>query len=225
MFEGLNRSEKANHSRWCLKNPKNDAYKNALKKAREFITEESIDKIKTKVKEAHSQGKYKEAPNKALKTRISNGNLRHTEESKQKIREKALSSNHRRILRSTRKYLKKDGSVVLLDSSWEEALAIRLDELDIDCVRPGPIVWVDKDNKPHNYFPDFYLIEYDLYLDPKNDIVYERSLEKIEVLKRTLPNLRFIRNLEECKKKIVSDGGSSPSRRTKQITVYNKSQV
>ena len=53
----------------------------------------------------------------------------HTEETKLKIQAKALASKHRRLLKSTRVYVKKDGTEVLLDSSWEELLAIRLDKL------------------------------------------------------------------------------------------------
>ena len=35
---------------------------------------------------------------------------------------------------------------VLLDSSWELALAIRLDELNIKWIRPERIMWIDKNN-------------------------------------------------------------------------------
>jgi hypothetical protein len=124
---------------------------------------------------------------------------KHTDETKEIIRQKALASCHRRILRATRKYTQKDGTVVLLDSSWEEALAIRLDELDIKWIRPSSIEWVDKEGKVHKYFPDFYLVDYDLYLDPKNSYVYKISTEKISKVLEVLPNLKIIHTLEECK--------------------------
>lgn len=189
----------ANHSRWCDKNPKKDQYNKASKSCPQLQTPDSRKKAAEAIRKAHAEGKYEGSANKGLQTRRANGKDRHTEETKQLLRELALSSNHRRVLRSTRKYIKKDGTEVLLDSSWEEALAKRLDELDIRWSRPSPIKWVDDNGKSHNYFPDFYLNEYDLYLDPKNDIVYNMTIDKITKLKDLLPNLKILRSLEECK--------------------------
>jgi hypothetical protein len=88
---------------------------------------------------------------------------------------------------------------VLLDSSWELALAIRLDELNIKWIRPERIMWIDKNNLKRSYYPDFYLNDYDMYLDPKNPAAYQNQIEKIEILKNTIPNLKFILSLKECK--------------------------
>ncbi len=109
-------------------------------------------------------------------------------------------SKHRRILKSTRNYTCKDGTVVLLDSSWEECLAKRLDELDVLWIRPKiPLKWIDHQNKDHNYFPDFYLPKFDIYLDPKNPIVYIKQQEKINYLLKNYKNIYFLKTLEECK--------------------------
>lgn len=197
-FEGLKSSERANHSRWCNENPVRNLTKTS-KTIEQLHTPEAVARRKISLKRAHARGAYKDAAKKAHLTRIKNGNLFHSEKTKELLREKALKSRHRRILKSTRKYLKKDGSEVLLDSSWEEALAIRLDNLNIEWIRPDPIQWEDKNGTMHNYFPDFYLTDYDLYLDPKNDIVYNISQEKIEGLRKILPNLIIIRTLLECK--------------------------
>lgn len=91
----------------------------------------------------------------------------------------------------------------MLDSSWEEALAKRLDSLSIDWIRPDPINWIDDEGKSHNYFPDFYLTQHEMYLDPKNDIVYNMSLKKTKKIREILPNLRILRSLEECEKFLV----------------------
>jgi hypothetical protein len=198
-FEGLNTSERANHSRWCRENPSLDAYNAILANMRANITEASRKKQASGVMEAHKNGKYEGAAIRARDTRILKGNTKHTEETKELIRQKALASNHRRVLRSSRKYTMKDGTEVLLDSSWEEALAIRLDSLNIKWIRPESVEWVDNAGKTHNYFPDFYLVEYDMYLDPKNDIVHKMSIDKIEKVSMVLPNLKIIRSLEECK--------------------------
>jgi hypothetical protein len=198
-FDGKNSSERANHTRWCDKNPKRESYNKNLEIQRSKITDESRVKQALGVKKAHEDGKYKDSGIKGVATRKKNGNLHHTEETKQLLREKALASNHRRVLRSTRIYVKKDGTEVLLDSSWEEALAKRLDFLNIEWTRPAPVKWVDDEGKSHNYFPDFYLTEHDIFLDPKNDIVYNSSIDKINKLKEVLPNLTIIRTLKECK--------------------------
>ena len=38
-----------------------------------------------------------------------------------------------------------------------------------------------------------------MYLDPKNPAAYQNQIEKIEILKNTIPNLKFILSLKECK--------------------------
>ena len=58
-----------------------------------------------------------------------------------------------------------------LDSSYELIVAKSLDENNIAWIRPKPLKYVDAYNKEHNYIPDFYLPEYNVYLDPKNDFL------------------------------------------------------
>jgi len=188
-FENFSNSQKANHSKWCDKNPKRSSYNKDLVKARA---------AKTNFRNQYSYGSVCSDETRGKISESSKGR-KHSEETKEVLRQKALVSTHRRMLRSTRKYTQKDGTVVLLDSSWEEALAIRLDELNIQWIRPNSVKWVDTSGKSHNYFPDFYLVDYDIYLDPKNDQVYKISTEKINKVLEVLPNLRILRSLEECK--------------------------
>ena len=86
---------------------------------------------------------------------------------------------------------------ILMDSTWEVELAKRLDELNIEWLRPDPIKWVDDNNVTHNYFPDFYLPKHKLYLDPKNPHAYNVQKKKIKVLNSTY-NIKWITSLEEC---------------------------
>lgn len=72
-----------------------------------------------------------------------------------------------------------DGSSVYLQSSYEYTLAKDLDANGILWVRPTPLLWVDLNNIPHKYYPDFYLIDYDVYLDPKNDYLIVKDEYKI----------------------------------------------
>jgi hypothetical protein len=179
----------ANHTRWCDENPKRKEYVKRLAKTRdEHITEETREKMKEGISEAHKRGAYDHVDfGKAFRGKS------HTPESIEKIRKKALESNHRRLRKGMVEY-----NGVMLDSSWELALAKRLDELQIKWERPEPMKWVDKNGDEHNYFADFYLEDYDLYLDPKNPAAYQNQKEKVEVLKKTYKNLRFILTLKEC---------------------------
>lgn len=185
----------ANHIRWCKNNPARDSYNKNLDYQRSKITEHSREKQALAIKKAHTEGKYKEAN----RNKIGKSGTPHTAETKEHLRLKALASPHRRLLRSIREYTKKDGSIIKLDSSWEEALAIRLDELNIDWIRPSPIKWVDSAGVSHNYFPDFYLKDFDIFLDPKNEQAVKVQKDKIECLTRQLKNLIIITTLEGCK--------------------------
>ena len=68
---------------------------------------------------------------------------------------------------------------ITLDSSWELELAKRLDDLNIKWNRPDPLKWKDSNGLEHNYFPDFYLVDHNLYLDPKNPGAYKVDLFRI----------------------------------------------
>jgi hypothetical protein len=187
IFEIANR---ANHVRWCIKNPKRQLYVESAH-CTQMHTAESVTKRITGIKKAWADGKYDEVNH-------SYPGWKHTEKTKQHLREKALASPHRRLVRSIREYTQKNGTIVKLDSSWEEALAIRLDSINVEWARPAPIKWVDKKNITHNYFPDFYLPEYDLYLDPKNPYAIKAQQSKIDCLTNQIKNLIIIKSLTEC---------------------------
>lgn len=200
-FDGFNISEKANHVRWCYKNPKKEQYVLDAKKRLESIKNNGkIDykAIGEKIRKLHENGFYDD-----LKIRQKENpsflGKKHTEETKKIIKEKALSSNHRRLVRSIVNYIKKDGSIIKLDSSWEEELAKRLDSLNIEWERPSSLKWEDEEGLKHNYFPDFYLVEYDIYLDPKNPQARKVQENKINKIKERYKNVIFLWSLEEIR--------------------------
>lgn len=178
----------ANHSRWCDKNPKLIEYKETLSKSRENITEDSIKKRNLAIKEAYARGCYSEV------NRNTFGGKKHSEESKLLIKEKALKSKHRRVNRNIIEY-----KGIMLDSTWEFELAKRLDYLGINWIRPEPIEWVDDNNVIHNYFPDFYLTEHNLYLDPKNPQVIIMQKEKLKKLSEQYDNIVILDSFDKCK--------------------------
>lgn len=88
------------------------------------------------------------------------------------------------FLRSKRSlyFNKWENKEVYLESSWEKRCAEVLDELNIKWVRPSYLEWIKKDKTKHKYFPDFYLPDYNLYIDPKNSLRLKQDKEKINVL-------------------------------------------
>lgn len=190
----------ANHVRWCKKNPIRHSYKGSKAAVEAMNAKKKETGFTNQFTKAKLLGlEVPEGPSKGKKTK----GTPHTEETKNILRIKALASKHRRLVKSTRKYKRKDGTFVLLDSSWEEELAKRLDFLDIYWIRPDPIEWLDETGIKHNYFPDFYLPDFDLFLDPKNRIAMQTQQEKIKILKKQLNNLLFLETLEECKNFVV----------------------
>lgn len=179
----------ANHSRWCKSNPKRTSYTNSndMSKARAAISPDSIEKRRKSISDAHKKGNYDHVNRKTFLGR------KHSAESIQKMKQAALNSKHRRLRRGIVNY-----NGIMLDSSWELALAKRLDTLNIKWTRPDPIPWIDQHGICHNYFPDFYLPDYNLYLDPKNKRARYVQREKINFLLAQYCNICIINTLDEC---------------------------
>jgi hypothetical protein len=63
---------------------------------------------------------------------------------------------------------------VVLQSTYELECSLLLNDLGINWIRPK---YLNYDNK--KYYADFYLPDFDLYLDPKNDYKAKQDAEKI----------------------------------------------
>lgn len=82
------------------------------------------------------------------------------------------------------------GKEVCLQSTYELRCSTLLNELEIKWIRPSALKYDGK-----NYFADFYLPEYDLYLDPKN--AYKAKLDAVKIEKvKEQNNVRVIVLLE-----------------------------
>lgn len=188
--ECKNNNSLKNHERCCPSNS-NRKYKNGMlgkKGSNQFSKAKSL---------GISIPKHSEETKQKIRKKVIG--YKHTENVRKIISEKALKSKHRRLGKSTRWYVRMDGSKILLDSSWEELLAKRLDELNIEWIRPSAISWTDKEGITHNYFADFYLPQHNLYLDPKNEYLCAITKEKIECVQKILPNLIILRTEKECR--------------------------
>lgn len=74
------------------------------------------------------------------------------------------------------------GKDVLLESSWEVNIATLLDVNGIKWIRPEPIKWIDDSEKLRYYYPDFYLPEFQVYLDPKNPYCMKQDVDKMRIV-------------------------------------------
>jgi len=75
---------------------------------------------------------------------------------------------------------------IWLDSSWEKEIAELLDNLNIRWERPNPINWIDNSNIERLYYPDFFLNDYGVYLDPKNPFCMEKDKEKMNFVEKII---------------------------------------
>lgn len=78
-------------------------------------------------------------------------------------------------------YKTKNGGIVHLQSTYEERVAIELDKNNIQWQRPSPLDYINRKGENKRYFADFYLIDYEVYLDPKNSFLILTDTEKIEM--------------------------------------------
>lgn len=104
----------------------------------------------------------------------------HSEETKLKLskiaKERKLGGYRPGAGRSKKfKVVDSYGNEACLQSTYELKCSEILNGLNIKWTRPSPLRYDDK-----LYYPDFYLPEFDLYLDPKNDYLIGLDKEKID---------------------------------------------
>ena len=167
--ETTTRSHK-NHERCCPSNP-NRNYKNGMTGKQSWnkgLTKDTDDRIKNasiklsetlKNLEGHGfcSKEYFESPNHKLNSSKGGG-----------YRENAGRSKKFKVIDSY-------GKETTLQSSYELKCSEILNELDIKWLRPKALKY---DNR--NYFADFYLPDFDIWLDPKNDYKASLDAEKIK---------------------------------------------
>lgn len=99
------------------------------------------------------------------------------------------------------------GTETVLQSSYELICSQILNTLNIAWVRPK---YLKYDNR--KYFADFYLTEYDIYLDPKNNYKAKLDFDKIEkVIQQNNVRVYVLRKehlTEEYIKMLVSPNGA-----------------
>lgn len=77
---------------------------------------------------------------------------------------------------------------VAFDSTWEVEIAKFLDNKNIKWERHKDlrIQYIDKKGINRRYYPDFYLPEYKIYLDPKNPYKLKLDKEKMDIVSKQI---------------------------------------
>jgi hypothetical protein len=102
-----------------------------------------------------------------------------------KVGHRPYTNGRRKLFRYHNKW---DDTEVLLESSWENDLAIWLDLHGIEWHRPKPIQWYDsQSDKTRLYYPDFWLPTIDIYCDPKNPTAMLKDQFKMSVVSALIP--------------------------------------
>lgn len=98
-----------------------------------------------------------------------------TDEFRNKMRQYGGLKNNNNGRVKGRFYQKKDGTKCFLQGSWEWKFAEFLDYKNVVWVKNKVGYKYEFCGKIHNYFPDFYLTEFDLFVEIKG---YERDRDK-----------------------------------------------
>ncbi|WP_287010691.1 hypothetical protein [Alteromonas sp.] len=86
-----------------------------------------------------------------------------------------------------------------MDSSWEVACAKRLDELGVKWTRDTSLKLQYRTEKLRlrNYIPDFYLPEYDIYLEVKGYWTEAAKWKMKDIMVRYPNKIRLLESLED----------------------------
>lgn len=112
----------------------------------------------------------------------------HTEETKRKISQK-LSINNKG---GRAKWYEVAGQKV--QGTWERNVALKLEELEIEWIKlktNRDVLEYSMNNKVRCYTPDFYLPEYDVYLEIKGRW-WGRDKEKMDIVLKTYPDKHIV---------------------------------
>lgn len=108
-----------------------------------------------------------------------------TPSAKLRLREQARINNFGGHTSKVKLYYETtNGDVIYLQSSYEVQVAEELDKNNVNWHRPPHLIWVDSEGISHRYYPDFYLIDYDVYIDTKNDYLIKKDQVKINSVKK-----------------------------------------
>ena len=112
-----------------------------------------------------------------VSTRRERGTHLHTQDTKNFLSAKAIERGFGG--KNYRKTFEYNG--IFLESSYELRVAKELDKNNIKWIRPKRLKWIDDSGKQRHYTPDFYLNDFNIYLDPKNDYLIKIDSVKVNL--------------------------------------------
>lgn len=164
-----------NHERLCKENPEHQEsswikFNHERGAWNKGLTKETDERVR----------KYGETCSKRIQSGIIPKSFKgkhHTNEHKQRIRELAIEKH----LGGWHTSKTVDYKGIKLDSQYEYEVAKELDENQVKWQRPTYFLWEDTNGVKHRYYPDFYLPEYNVYLDPKNDYLINNKSKRFGI--------------------------------------------
>lgn len=91
------------------------------------------------------------------------------------------------------------GNICVLESKHERHVAILLDDANVRWIRPEPLILLDG----RSYEPDFYLIDYDVYLDPKSIWCKNAKANQTETGQKIIAyQTAQLEKIERCRKEL-----------------------
>jgi len=114
-------------------------------------------------------------------------------------RKRKRRSKRRKLWSKQSEFTRKDGSVVIMDSTWEVMMANRLNELDIKWVRDPKmkLEYKTRGGRSRNYIPDFYLPDLDIYIEVKGYWTDAAKHKMKDIIKRNPGKICILESLAE----------------------------
>lgn len=167
--ECKNENSKSNHERLCRENPNRQYTKFHDQTFQRTNCENQFTKAKKEGRVVRVSDETRRKISESLLGKT------HTEETKSKLSDYAKSVGFGGVTRSRR--IEYSGK--FLGSSYELTVAKELDANEIRWDTCSRFKYIDPDGKERTYTPDIYLIDYDVYLDPKNDFLINNPNPKL----------------------------------------------
>ena len=114
-------------------------------------------------------------------------------------RKRKRRSKKKKLWSKQSEFTRKDGTIVVMDSTWEVMMANRLNELDITWVRDPKmkLEYKTRGGRMRNYIPDFYLPDFDIYIEVKGYWTDAAKHKMKDIIKRNPGKICTLESLSE----------------------------
>ena len=108
-------------------------------------------------------------------------------------------SRRKKLWSKQSEFTRKDGTVIIMDSTWEVMMANRLNELEVAWIRDPnmKLEYKTRGGRKRNYIPDFYLPDLDLYIEVKGYWTDAAKHKMKDIIKRNPGKICILESLAE----------------------------